>query len=469
MEAPMNELWRRTAGELAALIRSGEVSSREVVQAHLARIDEVNPVVNAVVNRLDDAALAAADAADAVPLAERTGPLHGVPFTIKENIDCVGSPTTQGVPAFANTLPERDAAIVDRMKRAGGIPLGRTNLPEMGSRLDTDNPLRGRTRNPWNGNLTPGGSSGGEAAALATGMTPFGLGNDIGGSLRNPAYCCGIASLKPTVGRIPLAAVNSGEYGGMANALLTDGPMARSVADLRLGLSILAGRDRRDPQSVDAPLTGPVPARPRAALVTKIPGCELPAATVSEIERAGRVLADRGWEVEAAEAPELDRVNDIWGKVITYDSDVTFAEMKAVVQPAVYDYLVEMDARFDARSTSNAVIHGERQRLRALWSEWLTDYTVAIGPTWTCTPWPIDSDLDPESGMDLLLDTIRFITPGNVLGIPGVALPTGVADGLATGIQVYAELYREDLCLMAAEAIEAQSPMPTPIDPVPWE
>ena len=462
----MNELCRRTAGELAALIRSGEVSSREVVQAHLARIDEVNPLVNAVVNRLDDSALAAADAADAVPLAERTGPLHGVPFTIKENIDCVGSPTTNGVPAFANTLPERDAAIVDRMKRAGGIPLGRTNLPEMGSRLDTDNPLRGRTRNPWNGNLTPGGSSGGDAAALATGMTPFGLGNDIGGSLRNPAYCCGIASLKPTVGRIPLAAVNSGEYGGMANALLTDGPMARSVADLRLGLSILAGRDRRDPQSVDAPLTGPVPQRPRAALVTKIPGCELPAATVSEIERAGRVLADRGWEVEEAEAPELDRVNDIWGKVITYDSDVTFAEMKAVVQPAVYDYLVEMDARFDARSTSNAVIHGERQRLRALWSEWLTGYTVCVGPTWTCTPWPIDSDLDPESGMDLLLDTIRFITPGNVLGIPGVALPTGVADGLATGVQVYAELYREDLCLMAAEAIEEECEMPTPIDPV---
>ena len=465
----MNELWRRTAGELAALIRSGEVSSREVVQAHLARIDEVNPVVNAVVNRLDDSALAAADAADTVPLAERTGPLHGVPFTIKENIDCVGSPTTQGVPAFANTLPERDAAIVARMKRAGAIPLGRTNLPEMGVRLDTDNPLRGRTRNPWNGHLTPGGSSGGEAAALATGMTPFGLGNDIGGSLRNPAYCCGIASLKPTVGRIPLAAVNAGEYGGMAMALLTDGPMTRSVADLRLGLSILAGRDRRDPQSVDAPLTGSVPARPRAALVTKIPGCELPAATVSEIERAGRVLADRGWEVEEAEPPELDRVNDIWGKVITYDSDVTFDEMKAVVRPVVYDSLVRLDQRFDARSTSNAVMHGERQRLRALWSEWLTDYTVAIGPTWTCTPWPIDSDLDGQRGTDLMLETVRFITPGNVLGIPGVALPTGVADGLATGIQVYAELYREDLCLMAAEAIEAESPMPTPIDPVPWE
>ena len=437
----MSELWRRTAGELAAMIRSGDVSSREVVQAHLDRIEEVNPIVNAVTVPLIDSALEAADAADAASGDDR-GPLHGVPFSIKENIDCVGSPTTNGVPAFANTLPERDAAIVTRMKAAGGIPAARTNLPEMGSRLDTDNPLRGRTRNPWNGNLTPGGSSGGDAAALATGMTPFGLGNDIGGSLRNPAYCCGIASLKPT-----------------------DGPMTRSVADLRLGLSIMAGRDRRDPQSVDAPFTGPVPDRPRAALVTKLPGYDLPAATVTEIERAGRVLAAQGWDVEEAEPPELDKVNDIWGKVITYDSDVTFAEMKAVVRPVVYDYLVEMDARFDARSMSNAVMHGERQRLRAVWSEWLTEYAVCVGPTWTCTPWQIDSDLDPDSGMDLLLATIRFITPGNVLGIPSVALPTGVADGLATGIQVYAELYREDLCLLAAEAIEAESPMPTPIDP----
>ncbi len=257
----MNALCRRTASELAELIRSGEVSSREVVEAHLARIDEVNPAVNAVVQRIDESALDGADAADAVPAAERTGPLHGVPFTIKENIDCVGSPTTHGVPAFANTLPERDAAIVDRMKRAGGIPLGRTNLAEMGSRLDTDNPLHGRTRNPWNGHLTPGGSSGGEVAALATGMTPFGLGNDIGGSLRNPAYCCGIASLKPTVGRIPLSVVNSGEYGGMSHALIADGPMARSVADLRLGLSVMAAGTR----AIRNPSTRPWPDPCRSA------------------------------------------------------------------------------------------------------------------------------------------------------------------------------------------------------------
>ena len=199
----MDSLCKKSATELAKLIRDGEVASRDVVAAHLDRIDEVNPAINAVTLVLAESALDQADKADHAGPELRQRPFHGVPFTIKENIDLVGTPTTQGLAAFADTLPARNAPIVDRMLAAGAIPLGRTNLPEMGARLDTDNPLRGRTYNPWNMDLTPGGSSGGEAAALATGMTPFGLGNDIGGSLRNPAYCCGIAALKPSIGRGP--------------------------------------------------------------------------------------------------------------------------------------------------------------------------------------------------------------------------------------------------------------------------
>ena len=248
----MTALTDRSATELAALIQTREVSSREVIDAHLARIEAVNGSVNALTVVLAESARAAADAADAA--AQPQGPLHGVPFTIKENIDCVGSPTTQGVPMLAQALPGEDAPVVARMKAAGAIPIGRTNMPEMGLRLSTDNPLRGRTLNPWNSTLTAGGSSGGEGVALATGMTPFGLGNDIGGSLRNPAYCNGITSLKPTQGRIPHATCIEPEDAGMAaQAMLVEGPMSRSVADLRLGLEILAGRDIRDPISVSAP------------------------------------------------------------------------------------------------------------------------------------------------------------------------------------------------------------------------
>ena len=251
-------------------------------------------------------------------------------------------------------------------------------------------------------------------------------------------------------------------------ALLTDGPMARSVADLRIGLRTMAGRDIVDPQSTDAPLEGVVPERPRAALVTAIPGCELPRATVAEIRRAGQLLADSGWQVEETQPPELDRVNEIWGAILVIDMEVGFAETRAVVKPETAAYLARLQDHFAPLTRPNATVHTERARLRAQWSAFLTDYTVAIGPTWTSLPFPYDADLDPDTGTEMFLRTLKFITPGNVLGIPAVALPTGVSDGLPTGIQVYADLYREDLCLLAAEIIERGCDMPTPIEPVPF-
>ncbi|MBT4303063.1 MAG: indole acetimide hydrolase, partial [Actinobacteria bacterium] len=188
------QLWHRTAGELADLISSKQVSSREVIDAHLERIEEVNGHLNAVTITLTERAQAEADAADAaIAAGEDLGPLHGVPFTIKENIDVAGTATTSGLPAFAEMVSAVDAPLVERMRDAGAVPLGRTNLPELGLRVSTNNPLRGLTRNPWHPDLTAGGSSGGEGSAIGSGMSPIGLGNDIGGSLRNPAFCCGIA------------------------------------------------------------------------------------------------------------------------------------------------------------------------------------------------------------------------------------------------------------------------------------
>lgn len=457
-------IWERSATELAALIAAGEVSSREVVEAHLARVDEVNGYVNAVTAVLREAALAAADAADR---GELSGPLRGVPFTVKENIDCVGSATTHGVPALRNSLPWRDAPVVARMKAAGAIVIARTNLPELALRLSTNNPLRGRTLNPWNAALTAGGSSGGDAAALATGMTPLGLGNDLGGSLRNPAYCCGVAALKPTLGRIARARSIPPLDAGMATqAMAVDGPMARTVADLRLALAVLAGRDIRDPRSVDAPLEGAEPVARRAALVLRVPGVELPAATVTAIQRAGQLLARAGWEVELADPPELDLVTETWGNLLWTDFSILVPSWRALLSAPVYDYLMHASARYDTRDMPNCDIHSTRSLLTRLWSEFFVRYPVVIGPTWTQLPWPADADLDPETGVQLVLDTTRFITPANVLGLPAVALPTGVADGLPTGIQIYADLWREDLCLEAAEIIEAGVERPTPIDPV---
>ena len=476
----MDPLCTRTASELAALIATHEVSSREVVEAHLARIAEVNDAVNAVTLTLEETALRTADEADRVVTEvggtgslpdrggrESLGALHGVPFTIKENIDCVGSPTTQGVPALRDAMPFVDAPAVARLKAAGAIPLARTNLPEFGLRIDTANPLRGRTRNPWDPALTPGGSSGGEAAALATGMTPFGLGNDLGGSLRNPAYCCGVAALKPTTGRIARAkSLPPFDQGFSSQAMAVDGPMARSVADLRLGLSLLAGRDIRDPRSVDAPLTGPPSEVRRAALVLDLPGEELPGATVDAVRRAGQLLAAAGWEVEAVQPPELELVNELWLALFTIDCTDLTRTLQPIITGPLFDHLMQLCELGLALDRTVTDVHATRSMLIRLWSEFFVDYPVVVGPTWARLPWPADADLDPESGVSLVRDTTRFILPGNLLGLPAVALPTGVADGLPTGVQLYADLWREDLCLEAAAIVEAGVDTPTPIDPV---
>lgn len=454
-------LFRRTAAALAAMIRAGEVSCREVVSAHLARIDEVNPVLGAVTVPTRDAALAAADRADRQ---RPTGRLHGVPFTVKENLDCVGTATTCGVPALRENLPYLDAPIVARLRAAGAIPIARGNTSEMGLRLDTDNPLWGRTRNPWDRRVTAGGSSGGDAAAVATGMTPLGIGSDIGGSLRIPAGACGVACLKPTLGRIARASsIEPQDHGAAGQLMLVDGPIARSIADLRLVLELVAGRDARDPRSVDAPLVGPALDERRVALVRSLPGRPLPAATVAAIDAAGRRLAAAGWEVEEATPPEMSRAAEIWARLIAIDFAALVPLMAPIVSAPLVAHLRRIVAAYDPSEVSNHWVHVERSRLTREWSGFFSSFPAVIGPTWGTPLWAPDADLDARGGLGLLEDTVRFITPASVLGFPAVTVPLGVVDGHPISVDVLADLWREDVCLEVADIISVD--MPTPIDP----
>jgi len=459
-----NELWRKSAGELALMIRQHDVSSREVVEAHLDRIGEVNHAVNAITVVLADTALAAADAADA---SEPTGPFHGVPFTIKENIDCTGSATTQGVPALVDALPPIDSPTVTRMKAAGAIPLARTNLPEFGLRISTDNPLRGRTNNVWDPNLTAGGSSGGEAVAIASGMSPIGLGNDIGGSLRNPAFCNGICSLKPTRGRVARADSLPPEDPGLSAQLMAvGGPLARRVADLHTALSVLAGYDPRDPGSVPAALEGPPPAKRVAALVTEMPGGPIGNNVLDAIATAGKALEDAGWEVVDAAPPELQLVNDLWAYTLSFDLEFTLPLLAGFLSDEANGLLERLIASYPSSTMPAQIANLERHRLERLWAAFFVDHPVVVGPTWANDPFEHDADLDPDTGVDTSTDRLRFITPGNLLGLPSVCVPTGVtATGLAAGVQIYADKWREDLALEAAQAVEDRVGIITPTDP----
>ncbi len=462
------ELWRQSAIELAGLIKDKSVSSVEVVESHLERIEAVNPYLNAITVNLAESALQMAREADN---SESSGPLHGVPFTIKENIDCLGSATTHGIPLMADAMPTRDAVILQRMEAVGAIPLGRTNLPEFGLRIPTNNPLRGRTNNPWNPERVAGGSSGGEASAIASGMSPMGLGNDIGGSLRNPAYCCGITSLKPTTGRIPSdSSIEPGDDGLSGQLMAVQGPMARHVDDVKLGYEILSGRHYLDPVSVDAPLYGKPLETKSAAVVTSVPTVTLPDATIAGINQASEILSTAGWEVEEVAPPELQLVTDLWGQLLSKDIATTLVQLDGVLSDGTASMLTDFVDIYQPNSPSNQatmdLLHNERSRLRRLWSEFFLKYPAIIGPVWTQLPFLHDEDIKAETGAHLTLDCLRFITPGNLLGIPATVVPTGTANGLPTSVQIYADAWREDICLEVAGIVERQIGQICPIDPV---
>ena len=264
-------LWQWNARELARAIAARDVSSREVVESCLARLDRVNPQINAVVDVLAEEALAAADRADqAVARRERLGALHGsigrgerllrkhiddgVPVTVKINADYAGRATTNGVVAFKDRIASADSPAVANWRKAGAIIIGRTNVPAFSARFFTDNALYGRTLNPWAPGRTPGGSSGGAAAAVATGIGPLAHGSDRAGSIRYPAYACGVFGLRPTIGRVPSFASSSPQEPSLTTQLThAQGPLARNIEDLRLGLHTMAVRDPRDPWWVPAP------------------------------------------------------------------------------------------------------------------------------------------------------------------------------------------------------------------------
>jgi amidase len=248
--------------------------------------------------------------------------------------------------------------------------------------------------------------------------------------------------------------------------MMAPGPMARSVADLRLCLSILSGRDIRDPRSVDAPLKGPEPEERRLALVTEIPGSRIPPETQAAVQRAGELMASAGWIVEEATPPEVQRVGELWHKLVATDLSAVMPMSEPVVTPALFNHVMRICRAAKLNETSNNRLHEERARLMRAWSGFFAEYAVAIGPNLIGEPWPLDADLNPATGLDLIGQATRFILPGNALGIPVVALPMESSSGLPMGVQIYADLWREDLCLEAAEIIEQGSRVALPVDPM---
>ncbi|MBC5765755.1 amidase [Ramlibacter albus] len=461
----MQQPWRESAQRLARLIKSREISSAEVVEAHLARIDEVNPRLNAIVKVLAEPARAAARAADeAVARGDALGPLHGVPFTAKENVDVAGLPTTWGVKALAQAVASMDAPVVERMKRAGAVLIGRTNLPDMGLRLFTESSLYGVTRNPWSPERTAGGSSGGEAASIATGMSPLGLGNDLGGSLRNPANCCGIASIKPSAGRVPHAAlIPAPDRLMFVQMMAVEGPMARTVGDVRIALQALMGAHPRDPLSVSVPFEGEPVAKPlRVAFMPRPPGAPCDDAVVNAARRAADALSNAGYEVVEVAPPCFEETLQLWAAVLGPDLGVLWPKMSQLVGPVVKSMMqafVEHAGGPDAIARL-PMVFARRDAVAREWSQFMATHPLLLTPTWNLLPPKHGGDLPPAQ-------LAPSVLPANLLGLPSACVPASRDDatGLPVGVLLTGARFREDLCLAAAEVVEASAGVVTPTDP----
>jgi amidase len=467
-----SQLWRWDAVALAAAIRTGKIGSREATQSVLGRLEAVNPKLNAVTVVLAEQALAAADRADAARRrGEPLGLLHGVPVTIKENVDQEGAATSNGVVAFKDVIATTDSPPVASWKRAGAIIIGRTNTPAFSLRWHTDNELRGRTFNPWHRDRTPGGSSGGAAAALAVGIAPLGHGNDLGGSVRYPAYCCGLAGIRPTLGRLAAYNQTVTEERPVGMQLMSvQGPLARRVADVRLGLAAMAVRDARDPWWVPAPLEGPAVARPlRVALTTNPGGLGVTPEVAAAVRAAGAALAEAGYAVEEVEPPDVVGAATCWAAIV-------INEMRHVTQPYIRKHGgldINRSLDFTLAGTPDVDLGGyikalgERTKHVRDWMLFLERYPLVVGPVSTEPPFEVGFDTTTAKRSEEAARAQRLLVAVNLLGLPAVAVPVGHTAGIPLGVQVIGSRYREDLCLDAAEVIEARHGLPTPIDPVP--
>lgn len=464
------ELWEVDATDLAAMIRTGRASAREAVEACLARMDAVNPAINAVVRRLDDEALAAADAADAARArGEALGPLHGVPVTTKVNVDQKGCPTDNGVVAYRDLIAAEDSPVVANLRQAGAIIIGRTNAPAFSMRMFTDNALHGRTLNPLDPAVTPGGSSGGAGAAVATGMGPIGHGNDIGGSVRIPANCCGIVGLRTAFGRVP--AINPSAPGGRpmgAQLMSVQGPHTRTVRDARLALAAMAQADRRDWKWADMPLKGPSMAKPlRVALVPEVPGGYTHPAQAAAVREAGRHLRAAGYVVDEVMPPDPHRVIELWHRICMADVFTGLWPLMQQVgdddgQAAMRSWL-ELYPRGDLTDYVNAL--SERDAMLMRWMVWFEQWPLLVMPVLCDLPPAQRADVTVD-GQRKTLELMRASLVAPLLGLPGLAVPVLRSGRLRTGVQIMASRWREDLCLDAGEIIEAGEGVVRPVEPL---
>jgi Asp-tRNA(Asn)/Glu-tRNA(Gln) amidotransferase A subunit family amidase len=458
----MTTPWYFSIAETLERFGKKEISPVELVTAHLGRAQKLQPKLNAFVHLDAESAVARARNAEAAfSRGEALLPLSGIPLTVKSNIDVAGWPCPAGSLLRKDYVPTADAILVARLEAAGAIFLGNTNAPEFLMSYETDNLVTGKTSNPWNLAYSAGGSSGGEAAAIASACSMAGVGSDGGGSIRLPAHFCGICGLKPTPGRIPATGhfpPGAGAFGWIGVV----GPMARSVADLRALFQVMAGPDPGDALSAPVPLRQ-IPAQElRGLRIGILENPELGRATpetLSTIRRAAQHLCDLDYLVEPLTLTQLDRALELWwfffgpviGDLIRHNAQ----GQESLLSPMLRDYLAVVAAEPQVTLESFMQACTDRDLLRTALLRQLRDAPILLSPVSTAPAFPHGAGNCRAGDPYNYRDTMRFCQWLNLAGFPGLSLPFGRSpEGLPINVQLIARPYEEELLLAVAETLE---------------
>jgi len=463
----MTELWQQSATKIVEQIRLKKTSAIEVTQSVLGRLDDVNPAINAVVTHMPEEALATAARVDeAIARGEDPGILGGVPITIKVNTDQKGHVNTNGLKMQKDNVTPEDHTVVANIKKAGAVIVGRTNTPAFSMRWFTRKTIHGHTRNPHNAAITPGGSSGGAAAAVASGIGPIGHGSDIAGSIRYPAYACGIHGIRPSLGRIP--AVNPSapdrHIGGQITSV--QGPLARTIDDVQLGLHAMSARDVRDPW------WAPVP-HDLGTFEKKVAMCINPdeLAVVPEVEAAVKAAADRlsdaGWEVTQIPCPALREPAELQILLWMSEARRNGVQLFADEDDPDATFVFEQFERNNPAPDSDGLLDllKARARLTREWMGFLEDYPVVLTPVSAELPFKDNEDVESSEAFARIIEAQMPQIGLPFMGIPGLTVTTGIADAVPVGVQLIASRYREDILFAAGRDIESRGDAIVPVTP----
>jgi amidase len=467
------DLWQWTAAELAAAISTGRISSVEATESALARMDAVNPAINAVVDTMPETALAEARAADeALQKHGPLGPLHGVPATIKVNVDYKGRATTNGVVFNKDHKADSDSSTVAAL-RAGGLPIfGRTNTPCYSMRAFTNNDLHGATLNPHDPMITCGGSSGGAGAAVAAGIGAIAHGNDIGGSVRHPAYCCGVYGLRPTAGLVPGTSLSMPERKIVSQLMAVQGVLARSVEDIRLAMQVLTRHDPNDVWQVPA---GDLFARLahrtcRVAVVAETDESPVDADVTAAIRKAADMLADAGYEVADMQVPSFKELVEHWRLILGNEMRGGLGLLMQAHGDWKMKKMLEMQLDgvpvIDSR---DGMLEGlaERARLLRKWQIFLESWPLVLTAVSWVKPMVDDLDVSGRINGDYFYRVTAPYMGTPTIGLPGLTVPVDTVPGKPMGVQLLAARFGDRRLLEAGAVLERALGRIAPIDPMP--